>query len=159
MHHGDSQCQPLPPAYRQVTGNNFQLAAKPDKVSCAGYLLPVSDSVHPAVKLQVFPNGEIIIDGKLLGHVSHAGAYLFGFPGNIIAEYACLPGGWRQQTQKHAECGGLAGTIGAKVPDNLAAMDIKRYGIDSDKFTKAAGEMIYSDNIFRLVHCQSPINK
>ncbi len=74
MNQGDPQGQALAPAGGKLAGQVIFTAGQAHLLHDRLDGRPVTDAVHPGIKTQVLPDGQVIIDGKLLRHVAAAGA-------------------------------------------------------------------------------------
>src|SRR5258706_16396815 len=98
----------------------------------------VRDPVHAAVESQIFQHGQIIIDRKLLRHVTRARTHFFALFERIKTQHGRFALTRFDQTQQHADGSGLAGTVRAEIADYLARVHFKVNMIDRHEIAEAA---------------------
>ncbi|MNN94781.1 hypothetical protein D3C81_2134670 [compost metagenome] len=70
--------------------------------------------MDPAHELQVFPAGQLVVEGELLRHVADAPAQRLRLFRDGEAQHLDVTGGGGEQAGQHPQGGGLAAAIGAE---------------------------------------------
>ena len=83
------------------------------------------DFVAGAKEVEVFGDFHVFVDAKEVGHVADEVADGVGVAGDVVAEYlgAAFAGG--KEGGENAQCGGLAGAVGADEAEEVALMDLQ----------------------------------
>ena len=82
-------------------------------------------AVDAAEKGEVFLPGQVLIEGKTLGHVTDVVFDLGVFPDDVEAPHPALAAGGQQQPVEHADGGGFARPVGPQEAENLPPVDLK----------------------------------
>src|SRR5271157_5322975 len=82
-----------------------------------------ADAVYAAVKNQILPNRQLIIQRKFLRHISGAGAHFFALCERVKTQYRRFAIRWLQKSKQHADGGGLARTVWSEIADYFARLD------------------------------------
>ncbi len=104
-------------------------------------------AVDAAEKGEVFLPGQVLIEGKTLGHVTDVVFDLGVFPDDVEAPHPALAAGGQQQAVEHADGGGLARPVGPQEAENLPPVDLKADVVHRLEVPEMPGE-IFDDNGF-----------
>src|SRR5829696_6008695 len=118
----------------------------------AGFVL---DPIHTTIECQVFQHGQIIVDRKLLRHISRARPYIFALLERIETQYRRFSIAWLQQPKQHANRRRLARTVRTEISHHLTSANFKVNMINSNEVTETTCEIFYFDDGF--THWLTPI--
>ena len=109
-------------------------------------------AVDPAEKGEVFLGGQVLIEGKTLGHVADVVFDLGVFPDDVEAPHLALAAGGQQQPVEHADGGGLARPVGSQEAENLPPVDLKADVVHRHEVPEMAGEILDDYGLFGCHH-------
>jgi len=142
------QCQPLfPPAGEQARWGIllvFEISHLQDK----GETLRESFrrySVNTGKKLDVFFHRQVVIERKLLRHVTDAAFDFLGLPAHVKTADDSTAGGRHQKSAQDADRGRLARPIGPQKSEDFAALYIQRDVIDGGKIAETLHQFLHAD--------------
>ena len=106
----------------------------------------ISDSIDSPIKRHIFLHGQVIVDRKLLRHVSGAGSHFFALPERVESQHGRFAFARLEQTEQHTDRCGLARTVWAKVTDHFALVHFEVYMIDRGEIPETACEILNVNN-------------
>src|SRR3990172_3733259 len=151
MDDGTGKRQALFPAQGHFAGELVPLLVESVLLQycfCFRLNIALVHTVNTGVKLQIFMNGKILIQGKLLRHIADDGLDLVRLFINIKSFDRRLARRWQQQAAKHSDGGRFAGTVGPQKTENLSVINTERNIVHRGKITEAAGELADIDGYF-----------
>ena len=106
------------------------------------------EAVDPAEKGEVFLAGQVIVQGKALGHITDVLFDLGVFPDDVETSHLTLAAGGQEQPVEHADGGGFARPVGPQETENLPPVDLKADVVHRLKIPEMAGEIFDHDGLF-----------
>src|SRR5208283_2221048 len=103
------------------------------------------DTIDTSKELEIFLNGQIVVEGKFLGHVTDLladahGAKGFRFAGKLHTAVRRL-----EEAAEHFDGGAFAGTVGAEESVNFAVVDLQADVVDGSERAELLGEAASAD--------------
>ena len=103
------------------------------------------DTIDTSKELEIFLDGQIVVEGKFLGHVTDLladahGAKGFGLAGKLHGAVGRL-----EEATEHFDGGGFAGTVGAEESVNFAVVDLQADVVDGSERAELLGEAASAD--------------
>ena len=99
----------------------------------------------PAKNLQIFGDAQVVVERKLLRHVSDVLANAFRVRHDVDSRNLRVAGRWAQQSAKYADGRGFAGAVRAQKTENFAAMRLEADVVHGDERSESLGQMFDLD--------------
>ena len=168
MHERDDRSQFLFHALRVVRGVLFEVVVEAQATDQR--LAPGFDRVgrHPAhltAETYYFAAPQIVVEHRLVRHVSHSLHDLRPPSKAIYAVNRCFTFCSPQYAHEHADGGGFSGAVRAQKSEYLSLLDLERKAVYRLKITIFLAQIVYSDQYLahcdplRVNYCASAINK
>src|SRR6266576_109967 len=151
VQHGAAKSQALLPAAGKLGGQTVQVGAESVKLNDfldAPLEASGLETVNPAVKLQIFRNGQIVVEAKILRHVPDALAHGFGIGTNVEAFYPRGATTQRQQASEHLDDGRFSAAVGTEEAEDFTFFHTKAHVVDRREIAEAAHKMLGGDGCF-----------
>ena len=113
-------------------------------------------AVDPAEEVQVFLGGQVLIEGKALGHVADVLFDPVVFPDDVEAAHPAGAAGGQQQAVQHADGGGFARAVGPQKAEDLPLLHLEADVVHRLKSPEMAGEIL--DDYGRFGWHNAPIS-
>src|SRR2546426_2319263 len=158
VQHGAAESEALLPAARELRGKAIQIgfeAIEFDNFVDAAPQARGLQAVDTSVELQVFRDGQVVIEAEILRHVADALADRFRIRADIEAFDMSLAAAERQEAGEHFDDGGLSAAIGAEETEDFAFLDVEADIVDGGEAAETAHEMLGSNGNFPVL-LQSP---
>ena len=123
---GAGQGQALPPCAGEIGCALFFVSLQPGhgtKFRDAVFEPRPRYRIQTGVKIEVFSNSQVIVQGKFLGHISDPLLDFFGLGGDIVTQNSCGTGCGLENSTQHAHGSGLASAVWTEQAKYLAARD------------------------------------
>src|SRR6266516_3282424 len=99
--------------------------------------LPAAQTVKFARENEIFVYGQLIVEGKLLRHITDHFLDRLNLSHNVVAADSRRSLGRLENSAQHSDDGGFAGTVWAKKAKDRPFPDRKRNVVDGRKCTEA----------------------
>src|ERR1039457_5638717 len=109
------------------------------------FALLLRDPVDAGEEVEVLADGQIVVEGELLRHVTYALTNCFGPQVSLRARELHGSAGWFQQTAEHADGGGLAGTVGSEETVDFAVANLEADVVNRGEFSELLDEVGRAD--------------
>ena len=81
-------------------------------------------------EVEVFPDGEVLVERELAGHIAHTATYRLHLGHHVVAVHTGLAGIGQEQGAQYAHQRGLAGTVGAYQAEHLAGLHVEAHTVE-----------------------------
>ncbi len=89
-------------------------------------LVAAVEAEDPRGELQVFLDGQVLVEPELLRHIADVALDFVGLLDDVVAKAGAAAGIRLQQAAQHADAGGLAAAVGAEEAVDLPARHLQR---------------------------------
>src|SRR5580704_3785957 len=145
MQHSAAEREALLPSAGKGAGETGFAAAQPSHLERpidAPAQLRRMHAVHARVEAQVFEDGEIGVERKLLRHVANVAADQFGRLNDVVAGYRGAAGGGMQQSAQNSNRGRFSGAVGSEESKDFAGARLKRNAIDGSEIAETLNQIL-----------------
>ena len=111
------------------------------------FALVSTESHQPRCVAHIVGGREVVIEADLVRQVTDPPFDSERLPYRIKAKHTCLPVRDLAQTEQHQDGRGLARSVGAEQPEDLALRDRERDPVDDSGLIVALGEALYFDDV------------
>src|SRR6266550_3174818 len=151
VQHGAAEGEALLPATGKLRSQAIQIgceAVELDNFVDAALQARGLQAVDTAVELQVFRDGQIVVETEILRHVTDVLADVFGIGADVEAFNEGGAAAERQESGEHFDDGGFAATVGAEETEDLAFFDAEADVVDGGEIAETAHKILRGDSGF-----------
>src|SRR6267143_5378005 len=148
VQHGAAESEALFPATGKLGGQAILIgcgAVELDNFVDAALQARGLEAVDAAVELQVFRDGQIVIEAEVLRHVADVLANGFRFGAHVEAFDEGRAAAERQKSGEHFDDGGFSAAIGAEETEDFAFSDAEADVVHGGEVAEAAHEKFGGD--------------
>src|SRR5467141_2175851 len=148
MQHGAAESKALLPATGKLRGQAIQIgceAVELDNFIDAALQARGLQAVDAAIELQVFRDGQIVVEAEVLRHVADALAHGFRFGPHVETFDPGRSSTERQKSREHFDDGGFSAAVGPEEAKDLAFFDAEADVVHGGEVAEAAHEMFGGD--------------
>src|SRR5258708_4837580 len=158
MQHGAAESEALLPAAGKLRGQAIQIGCQAiefDNFFHAPFEARGLQAVNTPVELQVFRDGQIVVEAEILRHVPDALAYGFRIRADIEAFDLSLAAAQRKETGEHFDHRGFSAAVGTEETEDFAFFDSEADIVDGREAAEAPNEVLGGNGNFFPVHLWS----
>src|SRR6266446_5208412 len=148
MEHGAAESETLLPAARKLRGQAIQIgceAVELDNFVDAALQARGLQAVDAAVELQVFRDGQVVVETEILRHVADVLADRFGIGADVEAFHEGGTAAEWQKAGEHLDDGGFSAAVGAEETEDFAFFNAEADVVDGGEVAEAAHEVLRGD--------------
>src|SRR6266436_9219407 len=152
VQHGAAESEALLPATGKLRGQAIEVgseAVELDNFVDAALQARWLEAVDAAVELQVFRDGQIVIETEVLRHVADMLADGFGIRADVEAFDKGGAAAERQKAGEHFDDGGFSAAVGAEEPEDFAFFDAEADVVDGGEVAETPNQMFGGDGGLR----------
>src|SRR5271154_4143736 len=161
MQHGAAERESLLPSAGKGAGETGFAAAQPSHLECpidAPAQLRRRHAVHARIEAQVFEDGQIGVERKLLRHVADVAADQFGCLDDVVTGDRGAAGGGMQQSAQNSNRGRFSRTVGSEKSKDFAGARLKRNAIDGGEIAETLDQVFdFNRNAVRARHAATRV--
>ncbi len=151
---GADQLQFLFHAARQIAGpaaDKGPHMAEVEQFFNAGLPALAAHAVEVGIKVDIFADGEILVQAEFLAHVGEMILDPCGIPGNVKARYRGRAGVGIHDRREHPQTRRFACSVRTDKAENLAGKNCQAQALDGDHRGKGFGQPVGDDSRANLV--------
>src|SRR5713226_8356654 len=151
VQHGAAEGEALLPATGKLRGQAIQIGCEAvdlDNFVDAALQARWLQAVNAAVELQVFRDGQIVVQAEVLRHVADALANGFGIGANVEAFDQGGTAAERQKAREHFNDGGFSAAVRAEEAEDFAFFDAEADVVDGGKVAETPNQMLSGNGGF-----------
>src|SRR5712664_1900888 len=152
VQHGAAEGKALLPATGELRGQAIQIgceAVELDNFVDAALQARGLQAVDPSVELQVFRDGQIVIEAEVLRHVADTFADGFGLGAYVEPFHMSGTAAERQKAGEHFDDRGFSAAVGAEETEDFAFFDAEADVVDGGEVAETPNQMVGGDGGLR----------
>src|SRR5712692_678834 len=148
VQHGAAESEALLPATGKLRCQAIQIgreAVELDDFVDTALQARGFQAVDTSVELQVFRDGQVVVEAEILRHIADALADGFRIRGDIETFDKSRTAAERQEAGKHFDDGGFSAAVGAEESEDFAFFDAEADVVDGGEVAESSDEILRGD--------------